>query len=90
MEGNDRGGYALATGYGFRIGIKSRKYMERNAKGRYSRQVDTAVYGRVHQLGNSHVKQRRFIGLSASDRAEVSKQLRLRLAQVVNEAKVKV
>lgn len=84
MEGTDRGGYALATGYGFRVGIKSRKYMERSAKGKFSRQVDTAVYGRRHQLGLG-VPPRRFIGVSTGDTAIIAKMLKTRLRQVLEE-----
>ena len=62
----DRGGFASSTGFGFRIGIKHSRYTETSAFG-ISRTVDTAVYGRVHQLGDSHVPQRRFIGLGEDD-----------------------
>ncbi len=82
VMGADRGGYSLSTGFGFRIGIKSRRYTERFSRGG-SRTVDTAVYGRAHQLGNGHVPQRRFIGIGASDVRSVSELLRRELRRAV-------
>jgi len=82
VMGANRGGYSLATGFGFRIGIKNRRYTERFARGG-SRTVDTGVYGRVHQLGNSHVPRRQFIGIGQSDVKSVSELLRRELRKAV-------
>jgi phage gpG-like protein len=83
IEGGEATGFASPTGAGFRIGIKSKKRMERSAAGRYSRQVDTAVYGRVHQLGQNGIPQRRFIGLSASDRVLVAQFMKQQLKRAL-------
>lgn len=75
IDGNPGGIFASATGAGFRIGVKSIRYTETSKRGK-SRTVDTAVYGRVHQLGNSHVVQRRFIGIGAADRKSIADLVR--------------
>lgn len=75
VDGNPGGIFASATGAGFRIGVKSIRYTETSKRGK-SRTVDTAVYGRVHQQGNSHVPQRKFIGIGAADRKSIADLVR--------------
>lgn len=81
LEGQPSGTFAFATGLGFRIGLKHIKVRQNFAN--TSRSSDTAVYGRVHQLGNSRTPQRRFLGLNAADRRAVYEKVRRGLSAVV-------
>lgn len=70
LGGLNGSGMGIATGAGFRIGVRSVKVPESG------RTVDTAVYGRAHQIGNKHVPRRRFIGISDLDVKAVDSLLR--------------
>lgn len=65
-----------ATGFGFRIGIKSRTHMDG------SRSTTTLAYGRLHQQGIG-ITRRRFIGISKDDAALLANKIRTDLKLVV-------
>lgn len=83
IEGNDRGGFATATGAGFRIGITSIKYKSKSDTGR-SRVEDTAKYGPLHQLGIG-VPKRRILGLGATDKKAVADLVRRELRKNIGK-----
>lgn len=82
MQGAPQGVYASNTGLGFRIGLESRKVVETFASGN-TRTVDTAVYGRAHQMGDGYVPKRRFIGMGPTDRAFVLDRIGANLKRVI-------
>lgn len=70
-------GMGINTGAGFRIGVRSLEVPEGN------RMVNTATYGRVHQIGNSHVPKRRFLGINRLDVKAVDSLLRRELDKLI-------
>src|ERR1041384_5817682 len=71
---------ATSTGFGFRIGVRSRPYIEFSKHS--ARVVDPAVYGRAHQQG-IRVPKRRFIGVSSEDVTLVANRARRKLQTIV-------
>lgn len=84
LGGMGGSGFGVATGAGFRIGVRSRKFTESSKSS--SRTVDPAVYGRAMQLGLGGVPKRRFIGIGKLDIKAVDSLLRRELTKLVGRS----
>lgn len=71
-------GFGVATGAGFRIGVRSH-----TVKDSSGRAINPSIYGKVHQQGNKHVPQRRFLGIGALDIKAVDSLLRREMAKLI-------
>lgn len=78
--GGPGSGMGIATGAGFRIGVKSVDYIDESGN-----PVNTAEYGRVHQLGLGRVPKRRFLGINELDVKAVDSLLRREIAKLIRK-----
>lgn len=77
LGGANGSGMGINTGAGFRIGIRSMKVQEP------TRTVDTAVYGRTHQIGTKRVPRRRIVGIGRLDVKAVDSLMRRELNKLM-------
>lgn len=78
LGGANGGGLGVATGAGFKIGVKSINVIDGDGKA-----ANTAVYGRTHQLGTKRVPKRRFIGIGRLDVKAVDSLMRREAAKLL-------
>lgn len=78
LGGEGGTGFGVNTGAGFRIGVRAHSVTDS-----HGRTINPAVYGKVHQQGNGHVPQRRFLGIGALDVKAVDSLLRREMAKLI-------